>query len=120
MQTEDDWTEFYSLDLDNRRRARRVNQQIDIRYVFSGQAVCSSVALNLSSTGARLLLNQAPAGETELTLQLADKVDVLARTVWEIPLAGGKRIAGVAFEGVSPSQRVALDSLLQDMLQVAA
>lgn len=119
MQTEN-WTEFYSLDLDNRRRARRVNQQIDVRYVFSGQSVRSSVALNVSATGARLLLNPSPAGETEMTLQLADKVDVLARTVWEIPLAGGKRIAGVAFESVSPDQKAALESLLEDMVAVAA
>lgn len=117
MQTE--WTEFYSLEIDNRRRARRVNQQIDVRYVFTGQSVCQSVALNVSATGARVLLGESQ-GETEMTLQLADRVDVVARTVWEIPLAGGKRIAGVTFEGVSPDQKVALDNLLQDLSRRAA
>lgn len=118
MQAED-WTEFYSLEVDNRRRARRINHQIDVRYLFSGQSVCQSVALNLSATGARLLLG-ASGGETEMTLKLADRVDVVARTVWEIPLTGGKRIAGVAFEGVSHHQKVALAELLQDLSQRVA
>ena len=116
----EDWTEFYTLDLENRRRARRVNQQIGVRYLFSGRSVRSSVALNVSATGARLLLDEAPPGETEMTLQLDQKVDVVARTVWETPLGGGKRIAGVAFEALSPLQKSALEQLLQEMVQKAA
>lgn len=116
---EDDWTEFYSLDVENRRRARRVNKEVGVRYLFSQQEVQSSVALNLSTTGARLLLNHTHGGETELTLQLADRVDVLARTVWEVPLAGGKRIAGVTFEHVSREQQAALESLLSDLQRAA-
>lgn len=116
---EDDWTEFYSLDLENRRRAPRVNKEVGVRYLFSQQEVQTSVALNLSATGARILLNHTPRGETELTLQLAERVDILARTVWEVPLAGGKRIAGVAFEHISREQQAALESLLSDLQRAA-
>lgn len=118
MQTNDhEWTEFYTLDLENRRRARRVNRQIDIRYVTNGDGVRSSVALNVSATGARLILEGADVPrDTEMTLQLADRVDVLARTVWQTPLPGGKRVvAGVTFEAVNATQKLALADLLRSL-----
>lgn len=98
------------LDLDNRRRAPRVTARLPVRYVGPCATVRSTVTLNLSLTGARLILDR---DETEVTLQLNDEVDVLARKVWEAPLNGGKRIAGVVFEAMNAGQRAALQRLVE-------
>lgn len=111
------WLEYYDLEIDNRRRARRVNQMVPVRYRMSGEPVETSYALNISQTGARVVLRGATSSfRNDMTLELSNQVDVLARTVWEQPMPGGHcRIAGVTFEGMLPSQRKALQGLLNQI-----
>ena len=106
------------LDVDNRRRAHRVNRQLDIRYRVAGEPVNQSVALNLSQTGARIVLRGSNANTfgPQMTLEIDRQVDLLARTVWEHAMPGGQcRIAGVVFESVGPLQKAALTRLLENL-----
>ena len=110
--------ELQDLDVDNRRRAHRVNRQVDVRYRVAGEPVSQSVALNLSQTGARIVLRGANANAfgPQMTLEIDRQVDLLARTVWEHAMPGGQcRIAGVVFESVGPLQKAALANLLQKL-----
>ena len=105
------------LEADNRRYAPRINRQVDVRYRMHGGGVEDSVALNISRTGARIVLRGvAKAFHNEMTLQIDRQVDVLARSVWEQPMPGGHcRIAGVTFEAVGPLQQAAIDRLLSSL-----
>ena len=116
------WTQFCGLEVDNRRRAPRVNRPLNIRYRLGGQ-VETSVAINISQSGARLVLRspggssrpQGEPGKKELVLlEIEGKVDVLARIVWADRMPGGQcSIAGVTFEPMGPAQRAALQGVLQ-------
>lgn len=113
--SDSEWFELYDDRTDNRRRARRVNRTVPIRYVGCGGGVQSSVALNVSLTGARVIL-RGRDGPQELTLKLDTGPDVLARTVWEQPVGNGHcRIAGVVFESVGPGQQAALQRFLEQL-----
>ena len=81
----------------NRRQAPRLNEQAHVSY-------CSSVGhhtgalLNLSQTGARLLVRHALPGKLKLTLQLDRPVEVEAELVWQqAPMLGGGRVLGARF-----------------------
>jgi hypothetical protein len=108
-------------DLSNRRGAPRLSRILDIRYVRQGRSegVLVGQAVNISQTGARLILEDA-ADNCELTVEFEGKIAVLARTVWRQPLSGGRQIVGVVFEGFHWSQRVALDNYLYKLEQQAA
>lgn len=104
------------LDVDNRRRAHRVNRQVDIRYRIAGESLNQSVALNLSQTGARIVLRGASGPDPSMSLEIDRQVDLQARTVWEHALPGGQcRVAGVVFESVGPLQNAALAKLLEKL-----
>jgi hypothetical protein len=75
-----DWTEHYELDTDNRRRAPRINRQFAVQYVDEREQVGRGSALNVSATGARLVMKRPCQGE--FTLQLDEQTQVLARAVW--------------------------------------
>lgn len=79
---------------------------LPIRYVRDGARVQSGEALDISASGARLVLD-APA--EELTVEFEGQLSVLARTVWQQELPDGKRLVGVVFEGVHWGLRRALD-----------
>ena len=108
-------------DLSNRRGAPRLSRILDIRYVRQGQSdgVQAGQAVNISQSGARLILEDA-AEDCELTVEFEGKIAVLARTVWRQPLAGGRQIVGVVFEGFHWSQRVALDNYIYKLEQQQA
>lgn len=103
----------------NRRGAPRVSCQLDVRYVRQGGHVHRGSALNISQTGARLVVDQ-DSDVRELTIEFEGKLAVLARTVWEQPLPGGKQLVGVMFEGLHWGQRVALDDYVLDVETRAA
>ena len=102
------------LELDNRRETDRLNRKVSVRYRIAGESPESSFTLNLSPTGARVVLKGArPSYRNEMTLELGHQVNLRARTVWEEPLPGGHcRVAGLTFESMQPSQRNALHRLL--------
>ena len=109
MQTEDDWTEFYSLDLDNRRRATRINREVPVNYLDGRMHVGQTLALNVSASGARLILKR-PCYDV-ITLQLDLHTKILARPVWSRHLSQFS-VVGVEFEITSPEQRRCLERFL--------
>lgn len=107
------------LDLENRRGAPRLSYAVDIKYVRQGGSIQSGRAINVSQTGARLMLDEGSECP-ELTVEFEGKVALLARQVWEHRLPGGKKVVGVIFEGFHWGQRVALDDYLFDLERSAA
>lgn len=98
-------------ELSNRRGAPRLSRNLDIRYVRQGEGVQAGRAINISQSGARLILEDGVEAP-ELTVEFEGKIAVLARTVWRQPLTGGRQIVGVVFEGFHWGQKVALDNYL--------
>lgn len=109
----------FENDLSNRRGAPRLSRTLDIRYARPGSGICAGQAVNISQSGARLILED-DADNTELTVEFEGKIALLARTVWRQPLAGGRQIVGVVFEGFHWSQKVALDNYLFQLESQAA
>ncbi len=83
------------LDLKNRRRASRINRAVRITTVDRDHRRGLSVALNVSSTGARLVLTHA-CQET-FVVELDAHTQVLARPVWKRPL-DRSMVVGIKFE----------------------
>ena len=100
---------------DNAARVQGLVQQLFLQ----GGRVLDGQAVNISQTGARLILEDA-TDDCELTVEFEGKLAMLARTVWRQPLANGRQIVGVAFEGFHWSQRVALDNYIYHLEQAAA
>lgn len=102
-----------TLDLDNRRRARRFNKQVPITYRTSTGEVGAGVTLNVSKTGARVLFYRQP-GDDQVLLDFYG-FELLAQTVWEQPWDGRECVvAGVHFtDPMGPIQRAGLEYLLR-------
>lgn len=111
--------EIFENELSNRRGAPRLSRTLDIRYVHPGDGVRAGQAVNISQSGARLILEDG-ADKAELTVEFEGKIAVLARTVWRQPLTGGRQIVGVVFEGFHWAQKVALDNYLFELESQAA
>lgn len=111
--------EHLENELSNRRGAPRLSRTLDIRYVGQGSGVQAGQAINISQSGARLILDES-VETPELTVEFEGKIAVLARTVWRQPLTGGRQIVGVVFEGFHWSQKVALDNYLFQLESQAA
>ena len=97
------------LNLDNRRRATRINREIPINYLDCTMRVGQSVALNVSASGARLVLTHPCHGA--ITLQLDLHTRVLARPVWSRHLSRYS-VVGVEFEVTTLEQRRSLERFL--------
>ena len=111
--------QLFDLEPENRRSAYRVSRPLDIRYVRPGGTIQSGRAINISQTGARIMV-EAGGECPELTVEFEGKIALLARTVWRQKLPGGKQVVGVVFEGFHWSQRVALDDYILDVERRAA
>ncbi len=111
--------EHLENELSNRRGAPRLSRTLDIRYIRPGDGVRAGQAVNISQSGARLILEDG-AEDAELTIEFEGKLAMLARTVWRQPLTGGGQIVGVVFEGFHWGQKVALDNYLYQLESQAA
>lgn len=98
------------LDLKNRRRATRINRAVRVNAVDIFQCRRSTVALNVSCTGARLVLTQA-CPEVFL-MELDAHTKVMARPVWKRPLERSM-VVGVQFEFRSEREREKVIRFLQ-------
>lgn len=105
-----DWTEHYELDTDNRRRAPRINRQFTVQWMDDCEKIERGSALNVSATGARLVVKKPCEGE--FTLQLDDQTQVLARTVWSQQLSGFA-VVGVEFDLRAADQRRSVAGFLE-------
>ena len=105
---------------EERRDSRRTRCTVGIRYTRGRTRVYSGQALDISETGARLILDEAASSPTEIALEFEGKVSVLARTVWAERLPDGKRMVGVQFEGLHFGQRVSLGEYLTELVSRAA
>lgn len=106
-------------EVSNRRGAPRLSRTLDIRYVRQGETVQVGQAVNISQSGARLILDDAME-DPELTVEFEGKIAVLARAVWRKPTTDGRQVVGVVFEGFHWSQRVAIDNYLFHLENLAA
>lgn len=103
-----------------RRDAHRYDCAVKIRYARGGRTIYGGQALDISRTGARLVLDDAASSPGELTIEFEGKVSVLARTVWAERLPGGERMVGVVFEGLPYGQQEYLANYLWELNSRAA
>lgn len=105
---------------DERRDSTRLRCAVDIRYARGHQRIYSGQALDISESGARLVLDEAAPSPTQLTLEFEGKISLLARTVWAERMPDGSRQVGVRFEGLHFGQQMALGQYLSDLITRAA
>lgn len=98
------------LDLANRRRASRVNRAVQVTAVDTCQRRRLTVALNVSCTGARLVLTQT-CPEIFL-VELDAHTKIMARPVWKRPL-DRSMVVGVKFQFHSDREREKVIRFLQ-------
>ena len=104
----------------DRRQSYRLKCNLPLRYSRGGQRVCSGYTVDISETGACLVLDEAASSPTQITLELEGKVTLLARTVWAERLPDGKRLVGVTFEGMHFGQCVTVSNYLSELTTRAA
>lgn len=98
------------LELKNRRRASRINRAVQVVAVDQDRRRRLSVALNVSSTGARLVL--PPSCPERFLIELDAQTRVVARPVWKRPL-DRSMVVGVKFEFQSDRERQQVIRFLQ-------
>ncbi|ODT63223.1 hypothetical protein ABS71_14590 [bacterium SCN 62-11] len=98
------------LDCKNRRRASRINRAVQVTAVDQECRRRLSVALNVSSTGARLVL--PPSCPERFLIELDAHTKVVARPVWKRPL-DRSMVVGVKFEFHSDRERQQVIRFLQ-------
>jgi len=98
------------LDLHNRRRATRLNRAVRVTTLDRDFRRGLSVALNVSSTGARLVLSNSY--RESFLLELDAHTQVVARPVWSRSL-GRSTVTGVHFEFRSDRERRQVVRFLQ-------
>ncbi|MBS2033398.1 PilZ domain-containing protein [bacterium] len=104
----------------DRRQSPRLKYSLPLRYSRGGQRVYSGHALDVSATGAKLVLDEAASSPDRLVVELGFKVCLQARTVWAERLPSGQRMVGVVFEGVHSGQLQALNDYLSELSTRAA
>jgi hypothetical protein len=104
----------------DRRDSSRLRCLLPLRYSRGGSKICSGYALDISETGARIVLEDAASSPAQITLELEGRVTLLAHTVWAERLPDGKRLVGVRFEGMHFGQRLAVTSYLSELITRAA
>ncbi|MFN8610288.1 MAG: PilZ domain-containing protein [Vulcanimicrobiota bacterium] len=104
----------------DRRQSPRLNYTLPLRYSRGGQRVYTGHALDVSETGARLVLDEAASSPERLIVELGGKISLQARTVWAERMPGGQRLVGVVFEGLHLGQARALSSYLSELSSRAA
>lgn len=103
-----------------RRESQRYGCAVGVRYTRGGPRVHSGQALDISRTGARLVLEGSASSPRELTLEIDGHLSVLARTVWAQRLPDGRREVGVVFEGLPFGQQEYLANYLWQLQSKAA
>lgn len=104
----------------DRRQSYRLKCNLPLRYSRGGQRVCSGRTVDISETGACLVLDEAASSPTQITLELEGRVTLLARTVWAERLPDGKRLVGVTFEGMHFGQCLTVSNYLSELTARAA
>ncbi|MBN9416603.1 hypothetical protein ABS71_08415 [bacterium SCN 62-11] len=104
----------------DRRQTSRLKCRLPLRYSRGGSRVCGGYTIDISETGARLVLDEAASSPAQITLELEGRITVLARTVWAERLPDGKRLVGVTFEGMHFGQCLTVSSYLSELVARAA
>ena len=103
-----------------RRESTRHKYTLPLRYTRGSNRVFSGRTVDLSQTGACLILDGTASSPHLLTLELGGKVTLLARTIWAERLPDGQQLVGVAFEGMNSGQRLAVADYLSELISRAA
>eukprot|EP01012_Entosiphon_sulcatum_P036731 TRINITY_DN46908_c0_g1_i1.p1 TRINITY_DN46908_c0_g1~~TRINITY_DN46908_c0_g1_i1.p1 ORF type:complete len:108 (+),score=18.00 TRINITY_DN46908_c0_g1_i1:327-650(+) len=104
----------------DRRRSPRHNYNLPLRYSRGGQRVYCGQTLDVSESGARLVLDDAASSPERLVVELGGRISLQARTIWAERLANGQRLVGVVFEGIDQGQQQALSNYLSELSTRAA
>ena len=105
---------------ENRRRLRRINIQVPIRYQVGGGDSRPTATVSMTATGARLVLDRGVAcGQyLQLTFPLSEagyRLGVRARVVWQQAITANKVVAGVVFPSMPLEDQFVLSSLLRSL-----
>jgi len=104
----------------DRRESIRLKRRCLVAYSRGHGSVNQGQTLDISETGARLLLDQAHSSPTSLALEFEGRLSLLARTVWCERESDGRRMVGVRFEGMDLGRRSALSCYLNDLVSRAS
>lgn len=99
---------------DERRRQPRIACQRPARYA-RGHQVQPAQLLDLSASGARLILEGAHSAPEHFRLELGGRVQLLAQTVWSQRDGGGRQQVGVRFPSHPWGWKAALDDYLSSL-----
>lgn len=99
---------------DERRRQPRISCQRLARYA-RGHRVQSAQLLDLSASGARLILEGAHSAPEHFRLELDGSVQLLAQTVWSQRDGQGRQQVGVRFPSQPWGWKAALDDYLRSL-----
>ncbi len=104
------------LVIDNRRVAYRFAANVPLECSYSDGTSSSGTSINLSRTGARVVLRGAQLESTgDVTLKLGSGLELTAHRVWEQDLAyGSSRVVGLSFNTPSLQQQAKLNRFLSD------
>lgn len=105
--------------MSERRGSLRVRCSVAIRYARGGH-VAGGKALDISESGARLVLDDAASSPRELTVEFEGRIQLLASTIWAERLPNGQRLVGVCFEGLHFGQELELADYLSELVLRAA
>lgn len=98
------------LDLKNRRRSNRLNRTVRVTAVDAQRRQRAGMALNVSCSGARLVLSETCP--EEFWMELDCHTRVMARPVWKRPLERCM-VVGVRFHFSRDSEREQVIRFLQ-------
>lgn len=106
--------------MSERRSSHRVRCSVQILYSRGSGRIAGGKALDISETGARLVLAEAASSPTELTVEFEGRLQLLARAVWAERLPNGEQLVGVCFQGVHFGQELELADYLSELVLRAA
>lgn len=106
----------------NRRFNNRVSANVALECRYSDGSVCAGTSINISPTGARVVLrggNCEPSGE--MTLRFGKDLELKAHRVWKQDSAfGTSRVVGLAFDAPSREQQEKLRRILSCQVRLSA
>lgn len=111
------------LDLSNRRRARRVRENLEVEIFGDDLHLLKGQTINLSASGARLLMKNPPAGRHFFLKVEIDgrSIETLADKVWENRNgASGGTVIGLQFSSLRPADQQRLLYFCDSKSQKAA
>jgi hypothetical protein len=104
-----------ALHVGNRRLVPRQNRSVRIRYRTECGTMGDGVTLDVSRTGARVILYSYPDVAQSLLSLSVGGFDLVGKTIWQRTDGDNTLVAGVRFLFLNDLQRAALERLLEPL-----